>query len=75
MKTLRGFGGVPLKRSETIASNLDLTSARAGLFAWLPYIVIIIVVVAWTGPQSHLPSISLFSLAVSAKSSVTQVIP
>jgi lactate permease len=70
-KTLRGYGGVPLK--ETAApSNLDLVSARAGLVAWIPYIVIIIVVVAWTGPRSHLPAISLFTLSVSAKSSVTQ---
>jgi lactate permease len=71
-KTLRGFGGVPLKPSEAAPTNLDLTSARAGLLAWLPYIVIILVVVAWTGPKSHLPGISLFTLAVSAKSSVTQ---
>ena len=71
-KTIRGYGGVPLKQSATAPSNLDLISARAGLFAWIPYIVIIIVVVAWTGPWSHLPAISLFSLSVSAKSSVTQ---
>jgi len=39
--------------------------------AWVPYIVLILVVVAWTGPWSTLPPISLFKLSIAAKSSVT----
>ncbi|MDI3298567.1 MAG: L-lactate permease [Bacillota bacterium] len=46
--------------------------AREALGAWLPYIVLIVVVVAWTGPWSHLPSLALFKLSTSAISSVTQ---
>ena len=42
------------------------------MFCWLPYIVLILIVVAWTGPWSSLPAISLFKLSVAAKSSVTQ---
>jgi lactate permease len=37
----------------------------------MPYIVLILVVVAWTGPWSHLPAISWFKLSVVTKSSVT----
>jgi lactate permease len=38
---------------------------------WFPYIVLVIVVVAWTGKWSHLPAISWFRVAISAKSSIT----
>ncbi len=48
---------------------------REALFAWLPYIVLILVVVGWTNPWSPLPSISLFKWIVSAKSSVTHSAP
>jgi lactate permease len=37
----------------------------------MPYLVLIFVVVAWTGPWSHLPVISWLKLSVSAQSSVT----
>ena len=39
---------------------------------WFPYIVLIAVVVSWTGPWSHLPAVSWFRWSVSANSSVTQ---
>jgi len=40
-------------------------------FAWLPFIVLIVVVVGWTNPRSPLPGISLFKWSVAARSSVT----
>jgi lactate permease len=71
-KTIRGFGGVPLQpASISAADHAEITSVREAFLSWIPYIVLIAVVVAWTGPRSHLPSISLFRLSVSAKSSVT----
>lgn len=39
--------------------------------AWLPYIILIIVVVLWTGPWSHLPGKFAQKWTVSAVSSVT----
>ncbi|HEU5335364.1 MAG TPA: L-lactate permease, partial [Terriglobales bacterium] len=72
-KTIRGFGGAPLE----LLPGADHRSGVAGASAfsvWLPYIVLIAVVVAWTGPWSHLPSISLFQLSEAARSSVTQKI-
>jgi lactate permease len=47
-------------------------SPREGLLVWIPYIVLIAVVVSWTGPWSHLPGVSWFRLSVAASSSVTQ---
>jgi lactate permease len=71
-KTIRGFGGVPIETAHARASNhAELTSVREALFAWIPYIVLILIVVAWTGPWSHLPMMSLFRLSVAARSSVT----
>jgi lactate permease len=71
-RTIRGFGGAPLGPAVGAKSDLSqITSARGGLSVWLPYIVLVIVVVAWTGPWSHLPSISLYRVAISAQSSIT----
>ena len=38
----------------------------------MPYLVLILVVVAWTGPWSHLPAVSWFRFSISAISSITQ---
>jgi lactate permease len=83
-KTIRGFGGIvmappvghsPALPSASLTSNpadLTLGSASEALSVWFPYIVLIAVVVSWTGPWSHLPAVSWFRWSVSANSSVTQ---
>jgi lactate permease len=54
-KTIRGFGGAALKSAPVTAPNsAELTSVRAALSAWMPYLVLIGVVVAWTGPWPRL---------------------
>lgn len=68
-KTVRGFGGLPLELGHEAEAPLGGVGA---LSVWLPYIVLIAVVVAWTGPWSHLPSISWLKLSEAARSSVTQ---
>src|SRR6202050_2162312 len=71
-RTVRGFGGAPLEISPTAAADsAKLTSVGTALTAWIPYIVLILVVVAWTGPWSTLPARSLVKLSVAATSSVT----
>jgi lactate permease len=71
-KTIRGFGGKPLASSAAAASlSVEMGSVREALYAWLPYIVLILVVVGWTNPKSPLPGLSFLKLVVSAKSSVT----
>ena len=49
-----------------------ITSPRESFVVWLPYLVLIVVVVSWTGPWSHLPAISWFKLSIAAISSITQ---
>ncbi len=44
---------------------------RQAFRCWMPFVVLILVVVGWTGPWSHLPAVSWLKLSVAAKSSVT----
>lgn len=73
-KKIRGFGGAPLVTGERVhdAASMHLGSASEALSVWLPYIILIAVVVSWTGPWSHLPAVSWFRWSVTANSSVTQ---
>jgi lactate permease len=72
-KTCRAFGGAPLEpAAESAAHSAEHSTVRQVLLAWMPYIVLILVVVLWTGPWSKLPALSLFKLSIAAKSSVTQ---
>lgn len=70
-KTIRGFGGAPLAVREGAANESSGISTREAFIAWIPYIVLILVVVAWTNPKSPLPAFSLFKWTLAAKSSVT----
>jgi lactate permease len=71
-KTIRGFGGKPLALSTTSETDaLKMGSMRQALNSWMPFLVLILVVVGWTGPWSHLPGFSLTKLTVQAISSVT----
>jgi lactate permease len=71
-KTIRGFGGKPLASSpSSAASTLEMGTGLQAFNAWIPFLVLILVVVGWTGPWSHLPGFSLTKLTVQAVSSVT----
>ena len=71
-KTMRGFGGKPLVLRPTSDANaLEMASMRQAFNSWMPFLVLILVVVGWTGPWSHLPGFSLTKLTVQAMSSVT----
>jgi lactate permease len=71
-KTIRGFGGKPLASSPTSAkAALEMGPGIQALNAWIPFLVLILVVVGWTGPWSHLPGYSFTKLTVQAVSSVT----
>jgi len=72
-KTIRGFGGVPLAPTAVSAAEVEMfTSPRESFIIWFPYLVLIAVVVSWTGPWSHLPAISWFRVSIGAISSITQ---
>ena len=60
-KNVLGYGGVPVDAA--VASRTrghGLTQAEV-LQAWMPFVVLLIVVTAWTGPWSPLPKVSWFS--------------
>jgi lactate permease len=69
-----GYGGVELPASELAKYDRGSDRLAGGeLFqAWLPIIVLVVVVVAWTGPWSKLPGVIWYHAAVAAASSVTQ---
>jgi lactate permease len=64
-----GYGGVPVT-GDTQAEAHGLSAADVGM-AWLPIAVLVVVVVAWTGPWSNLPKIILLHAAVAADSAIT----
>ncbi|MBB5497756.1 L-lactate permease [Paraburkholderia sp. MM5384-R2] len=72
-KTVLGYGGKPVDAAAAALSNAPHGLSRAQVFrAWLPFIVLIVVVVLWTGPWSPLPKIVWFKFAVTAGSSIRQ---
>jgi lactate permease len=59
-KTTLGYGGVPVDAAtarQTLGHGLKLGEV---LQAWLPFVVLLAVVVPWTGPWSTLPKVSWF---------------
>jgi len=69
-KNIRMFGGRIISDEEALAADPPQELVEA-FRAWLPYLILIVVVVLWTGPWSHLPAISLYKLQIAAVSSVT----
>ncbi len=73
-KTVLSYGGIPQEAGaaeiaiEPEAADQPRHSIGAAL---LPFLILIVVVVLWTGPWSKLPAISLFKFTVPAISSIT----
>jgi lactate permease len=67
---VRGYGGAPLTNAGAAAGH-GLSGGDI-VQAWLPIAVLVVVVVAWTGPWSKLPGIVLLHMQVSAASSITE---
>src|SRR5579859_860878 len=73
-KTMLGYGGVELdeeaQRAE-IATRIGNTATRNSvLAAFLPFLILVVVVVLWTGPWSPLPGVKLGTAAIKAVSSI-----
>jgi lactate permease len=70
--TVRGYGGTPLSGEALTRSGGDTHGLSGGeIFqAWLPIIVLVVIVVLWTGPWSKIPAYIPFRAAVSATSSI-----
>jgi lactate permease len=63
------YGGAPVTGDTRVEAH-GLSGGDVAM-AWLPIAVLVAVVVAWTGPWSHLPSIVLAHFAVTADSAIT----
>ena len=63
------YGGTPVSAERQVQAH-GLTGREVGM-AWLPIAVLVIVVVAWTGPWSNLPKVILYHAAVAADSAIT----
>jgi lactate permease len=73
-KKVLGYGGVPLPQAgkSRFSGSDDRLQPRDIFLAWLPFIVLVVVVVLWTGPWSVLPKYAPFKLSVDAASSIAQ---
>jgi lactate permease len=65
-----GYGGVPITAAQEAQAEGHGLSAGEVFQGWLPIIVLVVIVVAWTGPWSILPGINWLHLAVAAASSI-----
>ena len=74
-KTVLGYGGIELseeeQRAQTAAGIGDTTSEHSIFAAWLPFLILIVVVVLWTGPWSPLPKINAGNYTLKAISSIS----
>ena len=67
-----GYGGEPVTAAQEAAAEGHGMSVNEVFQGWLPIIVLVVVVVLWTGPWSPLPGINWLHLQVAAKSSLTE---
>jgi L-lactate permease len=80
-RTVLGYGGVPVSESAAEVGTLEpvtLDAAAEGQprqysigAAFLPFLILIVVVVAWTGPWSKLTAVSLTKFALPAVGSIS----
>ncbi|MBS3651117.1 L-lactate permease [Pseudaminobacter sp. 19-2017] len=70
-RQMRAYGGAPLASPGMSAADHGLSTGDI-VQAWMPIAVLIVIVVAWTGPWSKLPSISLLNVQVAAASSISE---
>jgi lactate permease len=70
-KTVRGYGGKLVSAADQARLGAAKNFSGADIFrAWLPFIVLVAVVVLWTGPWSTIPKYIPFKLSVAAGSSI-----
>src|SRR5580658_2646101 len=65
-KTVMGYGGKVLDTTQAAQQREHGLTPGAVLLAWMPFLVLLAVVAAWTGPWSPLPKITWFTAQVSA---------
>jgi lactate permease len=74
-KTVLGYGGVPVDAATASRTRGHGLNTAEVVQCWMPFLVLLIVVAAWTGPWSPLPKISWFKTQVAACSSLAASCP
>ena len=74
-KRILGHGGKPVEASKIAAQARDhgLTGGEL-LLAWMPFIVLVVVVGVWTGPWSSLPGVGWYFVQVQAMAPETKTV-
>ena len=70
-----GYGGVPVDAAAARQTQGHGLSPGEVLQAWMPFVVLLIVVAAWTGPWSPLPKVSWFKAQAVACSALVATCP
>ncbi|HWX68128.1 MAG TPA: L-lactate permease [Steroidobacteraceae bacterium] len=70
-----GYGGVPVDAAAARQTQGHGLSPGEVLQAWMPFVVLLIVVAAWTGPWSPLPKVSWFKAQAVACSALSATCP
>ena len=70
-----GYGGVPVEAGAAQQMRGHGLSAGEVLQAWLPFLVLLVVVALWTGPWSPLPKVSWFKTQALACSALAATCP
>ncbi len=71
-KTMLGYGGVPLPKLATPRGERASTASPGAAFrGFVPFLILLVVVVAWTGPWSSIPKYVPFKFATDAISSLS----
>ena len=74
-KSVLGYGGVPIDAATARQTRGHGLTPGEVLQSWLPFVVLLIVVAAWTGPWSPLPKVSWFKTQVVACSALVPSCP
>jgi lactate permease len=70
-----GYGGVPVDAAAARQTQGHGLRPAEVLQAWMPFVVLLIVVAAWTGPWSPLPKVSWFKVQAVACSALAATCP
>ena len=74
-KSVLGYGGVPVDAAAARQTQGHGLSPGEVMQAWMPFVVLLIVVAAWTGPWSPLPKVSWFKTQAVACSALAATCP
>jgi lactate permease len=70
-KTVLGYGGVPVDAIVARKTQGHGLSPVEVAQAWMPFVVLLVVVAAWTGPWSPLPKVTWFTAQAVGCSAIT----